>query len=328
LITIVGAGSVGLSLGARLARAGAPMAFLTRRAEAAAALESRGVEVSDPSDGSAFTQGARAFHRVEDLPDDHKSGVVVLCVRATETDALAGPLAAALPQALFVCAQNDVDNEARLSAHASHVAGLVYRQTCTRLDDRSVRALGRGRLVVGDHPSGCSARLGAFAAAAERAGFDVGRSERIGCDKWLKLCVNLMSTPNALVRREDHTTHAFVEVKARLVEEAKRVLEAAGIEASSCDGRDRSLEQEIAHQRASLGAGTSARREPVYNAVWRALESPGLGLEANRYHARIIALAEANDVPVPTNRAALAALERAVREGHGAESVTAASLLP
>lgn len=327
MITIVGAGSIGLSLGGRLARAGADVAFLTRRSEAARAIASLGVRVDDPGSGASFTASARAVHRAEDLPEAHRSGIVVLCVRAGDTDAVAAPLAAALPDALFVCAQNDVDNEARVAAHARHVAGLVYRQTCTRVDDRFGLALGPGRIVIGDHPTGCGERVEPLASAAERAGLDVGRSRQIARDKWLKLCVNLTSTPNALVRRDDHATSAFVEVKARLLEEARAVLEAAGIEAASCDGRDRSLAEEIEYQRGSLEAGSSARRLPVYNALWRALRHPGLDLEADRYHARIVALAEDHGVPVPVNRAALAALEDAVRRARGPESIAAAALL-
>ena len=327
MITIVGAGSIGLSLGGRLARAGTDVAFLTRRPEAAEALARHGVTITDPADGSSFTARVRAHQRAEDLPDSHRRSIVVLCTRTTELEPLARTLPHALPEALFVCAQNDVDNEARMAAHARRVAGLVFRQTCTRQDDTTVFALGAGRLVVGDHPTGCGPGLEPLALAAEHAGYAVGRSPEISRDKWLKLCVNLMSTPNALVRREDHTTEAFVEVKARLLEEASAVLGAAGIEAAPCDAGDRTLAEEIAHQRASLAAGTSARPLPIYNAVWRALKHPELGLEADRLHQRITALGERHGVSTPTNRRSLEALRRARDEGHGPESLGALDLI-
>ena len=57
----------------------------------------------------------------------------------------------------------------------------------------------------------------------------------------------------------DHESQAFVSVKVRLLEEARAALLAAGIEARSCDGRDRSLDEEIAFQRESLARGTRAR---------------------------------------------------------------------
>jgi 2-dehydropantoate 2-reductase len=327
VITIVGAGSIGLSLGARLARTGADVTFLTRRAEAAAALEERGATVIDPSNGGRFTARVQAVHRARDLPIACRRGTVLLCTRTTELDGVAFELARTLPGALFVCAQNDVGNEARVAEFTDRVAGLVYRQTCTRRDDASVLALGDGRIVVGDHPRGCGPRLEPLARAAERAGYSVGRSPDIARDKWLKLCINLMSTPNALVRRDDHASEAFVEVKARLLEEAAAVLDAAGIDARPCNTAERGLHEEIAHQRASLAAGTSARALPLYNAVWRALKDPSLGLEANRFHERIIELGERHGVATPVNARALAALLRARKGGHGPESVTAVELL-
>ena len=135
-----------------------------------------------------------------------------------------------------------------------------------------------------------------------------------------------MSAPNALIRREDHATRAFVELKARLLEEARAILRAAGIPARSCDGRDRSLDQEIAHQRESLALGTSARALPVYNQVWAALRSGG-PVEADRYHRRMLELAAAHGIAAPQNQRVLAALERAVRERTGPERLAAQELL-
>jgi len=80
-----------------------------------------------------------------------------------------------------------------------------------------------------------------------------------------------MSTPNALVRRDDHETLVFTEGKARLLEEARDALAAAGIAARSCDGRDRSLDAEIAFQRAALARSVAARRLPLYNSLWQGL---------------------------------------------------------
>jgi ketopantoate reductase len=138
--------------------------------------------------------------------------------------------------------------------------------------------------------------------------------------------MNLMSAPNALIRRSDHTTRAFVEIKARLLEEARAALFAAGIEARSCDGRDRSLAEEIAWQRASLERGESARSLPLYNQVWSALRGGG-PLEADAYHRRILDLAGHNGVPAPVNTRVLEILLRQAASGVGPESVAAAEIL-
>jgi 2-dehydropantoate 2-reductase len=154
----------------------------------------------------------------------------------------------------------------------------------------------------------------------------VGLSQCITRDLWLKLCINLMSAPNALIRREDHDTRDFVELKVRLLEEAKVALAGARIEASSCDGRDRSLDEEIDFQRAALERGTSARWLPLYNQVWSSLEN-GLPLEADGYHRRVLDLAARNGLSLPQNERVLAALERSARDSLGPESATAAEIL-
>lgn len=327
MITIVGAGSVGLSLGGRLARSGADVCFLTRRTEAAEAIAQHGVRVSDPATSETFAAPANAVTSPDDLPSPARSGPFIVCTRTTDTEYVAALLARACPGGWVIGAQNDVDNEAAYAKHGLRTSGLVVRQTCTVQSPGEVFALGHGRLILGDHPRGFGDACASLASRFESAGFDVGRSRHIGRDKWLKLCVNLMSTPNALVRREDHATEAFVEGKARLLEEAALALETAGIRAESCDGRDRSLGDEIAYQRAALGAGTSARPLPLYNAVWRALREPGLGLEADRFHARIIELAEPAGIATPINRRARTLLEAAVSSGEGPESIAAEDLL-
>ena len=47
MLTLIGAGSVGLGIGARVARSGEPVRFLVRRPEVAATLEAEGVRLED-----------------------------------------------------------------------------------------------------------------------------------------------------------------------------------------------------------------------------------------------------------------------------------------
>ncbi len=325
-VTIVGAGAVGLQLALRLAAAGTSTHLVTRRPDVAEAIARDGGRLVDPADGRST---AARPDRVS-APADHLDlgdGPVLLCVRTGETARLARELAGASPSAVVASAQNDVGNEAILAEHFAHVLGIVVRQTCTLRDARTVLATGRGRIVIGDHPAGVGPVAQALADRFETAGFDVGRSARIGQDKWLKLVHNLMSAVNALVRRPDHTTEAFVELKIRLVEEAREALAAAGIEARPCDGRDRSIEQEIEHLRGSLADGTSARDLPLYNACWAALRDPARPLEADAYHRRIVGLADAHGTAAPANRALLEAVTRAWADRHGPECMGARELL-
>jgi len=326
MLIVYGAGAVGLVVGARLARAGLPVLLVTRRPAAAKLIDELGVRIEGSSTGLAFEQRVPAVCGIEAAAERTRAATVLFCMRSSDTPAAARALAAVSPAATVASLQNDVDNEPELAAHFSRVIGGSVRQTSTRMADNCAVAMGAGRIAIGLWPSGEAPFVQDLAEALARAGYDVGVSARIAEDKWLKLCINLMSTPNALIRREDHRAQAFVEIKARLLEEARAILSAAGISARSCDGRDRSLEQEIAHQRASLALGVSARALPVYNQVWAALRHGG-PVEADRYHRRMLELAAQHGIPAPQNARVLAALERAVAGALGPESAAAADLL-
>jgi 2-dehydropantoate 2-reductase len=320
-IAIVGAGSVGLVLGARLARAGRAVRFHVRAEAAARALRDEGVAVEDPATRAVWRAPADA--RVG--PPAGVAGPVYVCVRRPDTETLAEALARASPHAVPVNVQNGVDGDAVLVRRFPRVLGAVWRLPCTRIAANRVRTLGAGRFIVGAHPAGAGADAEAVAAAVRAAGFDAAASARIGEDRWLKLCVNLTSTPNALVPQDDHESAAFVEGKARLLEEARAALAAAGIAARSCDGRDRSLDDEIAWQRGALTRGDAARKLPLYNSVWQALRY-GLPLETDDYHRRIVELGERHGVATPLNARVLAALLRARAERRGPESIGAKEL--
>jgi 2-dehydropantoate 2-reductase len=326
-VAIVGAGSVGLVLGARLASSGCDVLFLTRRAEQAARLAREGVLLEDPATQARVAAPVRATHRPERAAAALADRPLVFCTRTPDLARAAAALARLASGAVAVAAQNGVDPEALLAEHFPRTLGLVVRQTCTRVDDRAARATGSGRLVVGTRAASDLPHAEALARWLARAGYDVGLARDLAADRWLKLCVNLMSAPNALVVRRDHETAEFVEVKARLLEEARGALAAARIRAASCDGRDRSLAGEIAHQRDALARGTSARTLPLYNQVWSALRRGG-PLEADGYHETVLALARRHGVPAPVNRRVLDLLRRAARESLGPESLRAADLLP
>ena len=314
MITVIGAGSVGLALAARLARGGAAVLVIARSEAAARSIRERGIELEDPATGAVVR--ARVEARAE-LPAG-ECGFALLCVRTPDTDAASAALALASPAAKLVNVQNGVEGDAIAARHFERVLGAVYRQPCMRVEPHRVRALGSGRIAIGAHPEGAGADVLEIAAALRAAGYDVGVSPRIGEDRWLKLCVNLMSAPNALVRRSEHATRSFTGGKARLLEEARDALAAAGIAARSCDGRDRSLDAEIAFQRGALERGEAARALPVFNSAWMGL-SRGAPLEVDAHHRAIVELGARHRIATPTNARVLAAIERAARERLGPE---------
>ena len=322
--TVVGAGSLGLALAARLARGGVRVLVVTRRPEAARLLAERGLQVEDPATGARVGCAVRASDALGAV--EPGAGPIFVCTRADGVAEVARALAGRA--AALVTFQNDVVSEEEAARFVPRVIGGVWRETVTRVADDRVRyPQGRGRAVLGLHPHGSHPDVEAAAAALRRGGVDVSISAAIERDKWLKLCVNLMSAPNALVRRPDHETPEFVALKVRLLEEARAALAAAGIDAAPCDGRDRTLDAEIAFQRDALARGTSARPIPLYNQVWTSLRH-GAPLEADGYHERILALARAHGVPAPVNALVLARLRAAARSRLGPESCSARELLP
>lgn len=325
-VSIVGAGAVGLVIGARLARGGVDVLLVTRREEAAERIRREGVRVEDPASGEVFTASVEAVAGIERAAERVRNDPVLLCVRGPDVEAAADALARVAPLACVACLQNDVDNEERVATRFDRVIGGVVRQTSTRTADNSVVAQSQGRLVLGPFTPDAAQDCDALVALLRRSGYDVGASQSILEDKWLKLAVNLTSAPNALIRQGDHTKTAFVEIKVRLLEEAKAAFDALGIRARSCDGRDRSLEEEIHHHRGSLGRGTRARRLPLYNQVWAALQRGG-PLEADGYHRRVIGLASEAGLGAPQNECMLGFLLHAYRDSLGPESFSAQEIL-
>jgi 2-dehydropantoate 2-reductase len=297
--------------------------LVARDASAVRSIRDAGVEVEDPRSGERW-----CAHPEAACEAPAHAALALLCVRGPDTDEASAALARQSPNARVVVVQNGIHGDAQAARHFSRVLGAVIRHPCMRVAPNCVRALGAGRIAIGAYPSGGGADVDRAAAALRAGGYDVGVSRHIAEDRWLKLCFNLMSTPNALVRPAEHATRAFTEGKARLLEEARAALAAAGIAARSCDGRDRSLDAEIEFQRGALERGDAARALPlpVYNSLWVGL-ARGAPLEADAHHRAIIDLGERHGVATPTNRRALEGLARAVRTGMGPESFSAENLL-
>lgn len=325
--TIVGAGSVGLTLAARLRASGQAVRLITRRTEAATRLREEGLHAEHAATGERKSWEVEAATWSE-APDSNGEPIF-LCTRGDAVESACGDIHQWAPSSPVVTFQNDVVCEEIAARTVERVIGGVWRETCTQISDHEVRFLTDrpGRAILGRYPSGTHKEVEVLAARLERAGLRTGVSTQISEDKWLKLCVNLMSAPNALVVREDHDDASFVEVKVRLLQEARDVLSAAQIRSSSCDGKDRSLDEEIEYQRNALATGNSARPIPLYNQVWRALRK-GSSLEADAYHQRILDLGAQHGVEAPANRRTLEVLLRAARDELGPESVRASELLP
>src|SRR5687768_3065389 len=96
---VVGAGSVGLALGARLALGGRPVVFVTRSAAQARELSEHGVEIEDLVSGERLKAPCRAVDSLDAAAREFNVSLVLLCTRAGATAALAPEIAGLMPGA-------------------------------------------------------------------------------------------------------------------------------------------------------------------------------------------------------------------------------------
>jgi len=211
-VCVVGAGAIGIFLGTRLARSGAPVAALARGATAAA-LRAHGFRFEE--DGAVLAAPVRVAEEATALgPQD----LVVLAVKGPSLPALAGKIRPLLGSDTVVLAAmngvpwwffhgiggphegatvRSVDPDGGIAAAipARHVIGCVVHATCSVREPGLVRhGFGRG-LIIGEPGGGESPRVSALAGRLTAAGFEATVSKRIQADVWYKLWGNMTMNP-------------------------------------------------------------------------------------------------------------------------------------
>jgi 2-dehydropantoate 2-reductase len=236
---------------------------------------------------------------------------------ANSVATLAGVVPADTP---LVCLENGVSSEDAFAARFARVYGGVVRMTCTMVQPGHVTVKAPGRVVIGLHPRGVDPFAQTLAETFQAAGFDASASREITADKWLKMAVNVQSVFHAVIDERDHESDLFLELKAGILDETRRVLKAARIRAKSCDGRDPSIEDMLAELKRPRAHRTT-HGVKVHNSVWQDLYLKRRHLEAEFIHGPVIALGKKHGVATPYNRAALAIVERVHHEAGGPETM-------
>jgi 2-dehydropantoate 2-reductase len=187
-IAVIGAGGVGGTFGAALAKAGADVWFLARGAHLAAMR----------TDGLRIVGGRGETHLVptqatDDPREIGHADVVLFCVKLWDVESagehirpIVGPSTAVIPL------QNGIDASERLIPilGAGSVMGGVAQISATIEGPGVVRQTGTFmRLVFGELAGGLSARGDAFLAMCRAAGFDALHSDNILTELWLKFIV-------------------------------------------------------------------------------------------------------------------------------------------
>jgi 2-dehydropantoate 2-reductase len=191
-VAVVGAGALGCLFGGMLARAGHDVTLIGRATHVAAirrdglVLESRGVTAPI------------ALAASEDIAAVVGAGLVLFCVKSSDTDAAARAMAPHLaPGAVVLSLQNGVDNVERIAAHTRNpiLPALVYA-AAEMAGPGHVRHTGGGNIVIGELDAARRAddagraRLAQIAALFGAAGIAVRISDAIATELWTKLTMN------------------------------------------------------------------------------------------------------------------------------------------
>ncbi len=189
LVAVVGAGAVGCYYGAMLARAGVPVMLIGRPAHVEA-MQRDGLRLT-----TAVFDEHPSVQASTDVAAAAGARLVLVCVKATDTDATGASLAPHLaPDARVLSLQNGVDNAGRLQAVLGvPVAPAVVYVASEMAGPGHVRHMGRGELVIpSDLGAGESAAMTSadIVALFASAGVPVECSANVAGALWSKLVLN------------------------------------------------------------------------------------------------------------------------------------------
>jgi 2-dehydropantoate 2-reductase len=187
-IAIIGAGGVGGTFGAALAKAGADVWFLARGAHLDA-MRTTGLRII----GGRGETHVVPTQATDDPAAIGPADIVLFCVKLWDVESagehirpIVGPSTAVIPL------QNGIDASDRLIPilGAEAVMGGVAQVSATIEAPGVVRQTGTFmRLVFGELTGGRSARGDAFLKTCLKAGFDADHSDKILTELWLKFIV-------------------------------------------------------------------------------------------------------------------------------------------
>ncbi len=296
-VMVIGAGAVGSYFGGRLAAAGADVVFVAR-GRRAATIKARGLRIT----GSLGSFVINAPHVVEDpREEEHASDVVLLCVKAYDTDGALEALAASPSRnAVVVSLQNGIDAPARLARHVDRaVAGLAFVSAALDAAGDIVCVGAMSSLVAGRFPEPARHLEADFTRACSAAGFGIEITSDIGERLWRKFV--LLST-NAALTALSRAPAGFVyhdpdmqRIAAEAIAEAIAVANAEGI---------------VIEAGFAATAFGQARAFPLemYASMFHDLKA-GRRLELEHLSGSLVKAADRHGIPVPVHRTAYAALK-------------------
>ena len=308
-VAVVGAGAVGSYFGAMLAQAGHPVTLIGRAAHVEAIARS-GLRIERA--GGVETLPIAASVEISAVQG---AGLVLFCVKSTDTEAVAAEMAPHLgADALVLSLQNGVENVATIARQVrpTVVPAVVYVATAMP-EPGLVRHYGRGDLVIGAiraadaaEPA-LAARLRSLADLFAAAKVPVRISADVMAELWSKLMVNCAY--NAISGLGQAPYGAMAKLPS--IRELQRALVAEVVAVAAADGVALPLEGSLAAME-GLAAAMPGQRSSTAQDMARGKPS-----EIDHLNGFVARRGRELGVATPTNQAlhALVKLVESVRDG-------------
>ena len=308
-VAIVGAGSIGAVLGAKLAASGHEVVLVARGAHLAA-LRERGLTLVDHVGGAS---GSYRLPASAEPADFGHQDLVIIGLKAHAIPAMLPRMAPLIDRATVVVpAINglpwwyfqgvggeldglslrtlDPDGTMAAALDPSHIVGCVVHIAGEVRAPGEVHHTGGKRLILGELDNSSGARLNCVCDALDAAGFETARSTDIRLDVWTKLIGNLSFNPIAALTgylmNQIVADERVLDVIRPMMVEAMRVAEHVGIRVPMTPDQRIDLARQLGAVKISMLQDLEQRRR----------------LELDAIVGSVIELAERAGIDVPTVR--------------------------
>jgi len=298
-VAVLGAGAVGCYYGGMLARAGHRVTLIGRAPHVAAVraqglrFEAHGFDERVPLEASTEAAAVRG------------AGLVLVCVKSSDSDAAAAEIAPHLePAAIVMNLQNGVDNNERIAARISRpvIPAVVYVAS-EMAGPGHLRHHGRGDLVIGALNGSIRENiLSKIRNWFERAGVPVAISDNVAGELWAKLVVNCaynaISAISQLPYGEMIKGPGVRETMRTVVDETLAVAKASGVTLppdmhARSDRIAEAMPSQYSSTAQDLARGKRTEIDHLNGFVVRSGEKLGIPTPANRALYALVKLLEA-----------------------------------
>jgi 2-dehydropantoate 2-reductase len=324
-VLIWGAGAIGGTLGAYLARAGGDVTMVDTCVEHVDAIVRHGLRVTGPIDDFVVRLPAFAPHTLTGTWDD-----IILATKAHHTDAAVRALRPHLtPGGCVVSAQNGL-NELAIAevVGAERTVGAFVNFGADYLEPGVIHHAGRGAVVVGEIDGRITPRVTAICDAWRRFDARTIVTSNIWGYLWGKEAYGAMLFATALTNEsiaDALAMAAYQEVYVALAREVLAVASARGVQPETFDGFDpsaylstappgaaqQSLDALVAHNRRSAKS---------HSGIWRDLAVRKRPTEVDAQLGIVVTLGTEAGVPTPLT-ARLVALIHDIERGARPQSL-------